>query len=103
MKLKGETIGGFLLWALIAGSLIAYSAGGCHKEPEAPAVQPTPPRPRTFEGAMGMVIETKVVHAPDGVYLVDSTGAYLIRGTEAVRVREVPAFTPPASRPAPHE
>lgn len=100
--MKGEVIGGIALWTLIAGAVVAYSLSGCRKDPPAPP-RPTTVRPGTFEGTMDMVLETKVVSGPDGVYLIDSSGAYLMRGAEAVRVKEVPAFTPPASRPAPRE
>lgn len=97
--MKSCPLGYWLAW--ITGSIVCVAiAVACSETDKA---KPVAEKPAAEESPIEhpMVENPVLFAAPDhsGVYIVVADGFYLVRGNEAIRVKEVPAFSPPSSRP----
>lgn len=82
--------------------LFALASGGCDRPAvstpaTAPETSPTtePITPVTLDTSLHVNIDVKAISTVDGLYVVGDNGVWLLKGTQAVRVVEVPAFTHP--------
>jgi hypothetical protein len=76
--------------------LILIIGVGCDKPTPTAQAAPKSTEPKSLDEALGLTAPNRIMFPANdkGVYLVTPEGVWLLAGDEAVRVREVPKFSP---------
>lgn len=93
MKLNSEWVIGLFAWGGIIAAVWYFAGSNKPKPPERPAV--TAAADGTLEAATETFFEVKAVPTGDGLYLVTYRGIWLIKGNEAIMVKQAPASVTP--------
>src|SRR4051812_24573849 len=88
--------------------MLVVVALGCDRSAPAASAAPAPPTTQSFDELASLPVNDPPIlpaSGNQGDYLITANGIWLLRGTEAVKVREVSQFTGgnPAWLPVAHE